>query len=115
MARPGDNGALPATTAANAAEMTSSRSEPVRPHTNASPNRKIAELNEPSRKYLIAPSVEYESVLWKPASRYPGRTINSRPRKRSSRSPDAEISIAPVIAKTRIDANSATGRPRGTR
>ncbi len=31
---------------------------PVSPHTNASPNRKIAELNEPSRKYLIAPSVE---------------------------------------------------------
>jgi hypothetical protein len=30
----------------------------VRPHTNAIPNRKIAELNEPRRKYLIAPSVE---------------------------------------------------------
>ena len=42
---------------------------PVRPQVKASPNRKIAELNEPSRKYLIAPSVEYESVLWKPASR----------------------------------------------
>ena len=37
---------------------------PVMPQTNASPNRKIAELNEPSRKYLIAPSVEYASVLW---------------------------------------------------
>ena len=42
---------------------------PVRPQMNAIPNRKMAELNEPSRKYLIAPSVEYESVLWKPASR----------------------------------------------
>ena len=31
---------------------------PVAPQVNASPNRKIAELNEPRRKYLIAPSVE---------------------------------------------------------
>ena len=31
---------------------------PVRPHTKASPTRKIAERNEPSRKDLIAPSVE---------------------------------------------------------
>ena len=31
---------------------------PVRPHTNASPNSRIALENEPSRKYLIAPSVE---------------------------------------------------------
>jgi hypothetical protein len=38
--------------------------EPVRPQTNASPNRKIAELNEPRRKYLIAPSVEKLSDLW---------------------------------------------------
>ena len=29
----------------------------------------MAELNEPSRKYLIAPSVEYASVLWYAASR----------------------------------------------
>jgi hypothetical protein len=31
---------------------------PVAPHANARPKRKMAELNEPSRKYLIAPSVE---------------------------------------------------------
>ena len=29
--------------------------------------------------------------------------------------PEAEISIAPVIAKSRTTVNSATGRPRGTR
>ena len=34
----------------------------------ASPNRKIAELNEPSRKYLIAPSVDRASRFAKPAS-----------------------------------------------
>ena len=48
--------------------MASIRVVPVRPHTKDRPNRKIAELNEPSRKYLIAPSVEKASVLWKAAS-----------------------------------------------
>jgi hypothetical protein len=31
------------------------------PHTNARPNRKIAELNDPSRKYLMEPSEEKAS------------------------------------------------------
>ena len=103
------------TTAASADATPSMRVVPVSPHTNANPKRKIAELNVPSRKYLIAPSVEYESVLWKAASKYPGSTMSSRPRNRSRRSAEAEISIVPVIAKTRIAANSATGRPRGSR
>ena len=58
IASPGDSGAVPATIAASAAATSSTRVVPVRPHTKARPNRKIAELNEPSRKYLIAPSVE---------------------------------------------------------
>ena len=58
MASPGESGAVPATIAERAAATSSTRVVPVRPHTNASPNRKIAELNDPSRKYLIAPSVE---------------------------------------------------------
>jgi len=37
---------------------------PVMPQTNARPNRKIALENDPSRKYLIAPSVLYPSLLW---------------------------------------------------
>ena len=39
------------------------RVDPVRPHTYARPNRKIADENEPSRKYLMAPSVESESCF----------------------------------------------------
>ena len=58
IARPGESGAAPATTAASAAATSSTRVVPVRPQTNASPNRKMAELNDPSRKYLMAPSVE---------------------------------------------------------
>ena len=41
---------------------------PVMPNTNARPNSRIALENEPSRKYLIAPSVESPSRLAKPAS-----------------------------------------------
>jgi hypothetical protein len=58
MARPGDSGSVPATIADSAAATSSMRVVPVRPQTKARPNRKIAELNEPSRKYLMAPSVE---------------------------------------------------------
>ncbi len=68
MARPGLNVADPATIWARSAAMASSFIVPVVPHTKAMPNRKIAELNDPSRKYLIAPSVEYPSDLWKAAS-----------------------------------------------
>ena len=60
-ASPGDSEAEPLTIAASLAAIPSGPATwvvPVRPHTNASPNRKIAELNEPRRKYLIAPSVE---------------------------------------------------------
>ena len=58
MARPGDSGASPSTILVSAAATPSTVVVPVRPQMKASPNRKIAELNEPSRKYLIAPSVE---------------------------------------------------------
>ena len=64
IARPGDSGASPATIADSASATPSTVVVPVMPQMNASPNRKMAELNEPSRKYLIAPSVEYASVLW---------------------------------------------------
>ena len=58
IARPGENASVPAATPSSASATPSTRVVPVRPQTNASPNRKIAELNEPRRKYLIAPSVE---------------------------------------------------------
>ena len=58
MARPGDSSLDPATMALSASATPAVLVVPVMPHTNARPNRKIAELNEPSRKYLIAPSVE---------------------------------------------------------
>ena len=57
-ASPGENAPGVEATAVRAVATSEMRVEPVRPHTNDSPNRKIAELNEPSRKYLIAPSVE---------------------------------------------------------
>ncbi len=61
IARPADSGACPATISASFAAIPFGpliSVVPVVPHTKASPNRKMAELNEPSRKYLIAPSVE---------------------------------------------------------
>jgi hypothetical protein len=59
MARPAEMLDSPPTAAATSAM----RVVPVKPQVNASPNRKMAELNEPSRKYLMAPSVEYPSRL----------------------------------------------------
>ena len=69
MASPGDSAAWPCTIAASCAATSPIRVEPVSPHTKARPKRKIALENEPSRKYLMAPSVESASRLWKPASR----------------------------------------------
>ena len=41
--------------------------EPVRPYVQATPNRRMALANEPSRKYFSPPSLLNRSVLWKPA------------------------------------------------
>ncbi len=60
---------MPLAIALSALATPSIRVVPVRPQMKARPNRKIAELNEPSRKYLIAPSVDSASCLAKPASR----------------------------------------------
>jgi hypothetical protein len=60
---------VPAAIAASVSLIASRLVVPVRPQTNARPKRKMAELKEPSRKYLIAPSVEYASDLWKAARR----------------------------------------------
>ena len=67
MARPGWIDP-PAATFASAVVTPSTRVVPVMPQTYARPKSKIALENEPSRKYLIAPSVEYGSRLAKPAS-----------------------------------------------
>ena len=49
--------------------MPSSCVEPVKPSTKARPKSRMADENEPSRKYLMAPSVERASRLAKPAMR----------------------------------------------
>src|SRR5437764_1448259 len=54
------SGPPPWTAASSASRTPAMLVVPVAPHVNASPNRKIAELNEPSRKYLIAPAGRHE-------------------------------------------------------
>jgi hypothetical protein len=49
---------VPVATPCSAAATSETRVVPVKPHVSASPNRKIALEKEPSRKYLMAPSVE---------------------------------------------------------
>ena len=62
--RPGDIGIAPAATCPMYPATSEMFVVPVIPQTNARPNRKIALENDPSRKYLIAPSVLNPSFLW---------------------------------------------------
>jgi hypothetical protein len=59
----------------------------------------MAELNEPSRKYFTAPSVERSEPRRKPTMAYTPSDMVSRPMNSDNKSPAAAKIIAPTVAK----------------
>ncbi len=73
---------------------------PVAPNTRATPRRKKALENAPSRKYLSAPSADRASLRFTPVRTYTGTDISSRPMKISMRSALPANTIMPTVAKS---------------
>ena len=82
-----------------AAAMADSRTEPEKPYSIATPNRKNAEENEPSRKYFMAASCDSSRRRRaRPHSRYSGSDRTSSATNMVSRSFEAGNSSMPPTA-----------------
>ncbi len=78
-----------------------SRTEPEKPYSIATPNRKNAEENAPSRKYFMAASCESSRRRRaRPHSRYSGSDSTSSATNMVSRSFEAGNSSIPPIANS---------------
>src|SRR5262245_30867113 len=95
---------------ARAFEIAARLVEPDAPYAIATPKRKNAEENAPSRKYFIAPSTE-PSRLEKPVSTYRDNERISRARKAVMRSAETANSVIPEVANSISGKNSARDSP----
>jgi len=95
-----------------ACEMSVNLTEPAKPYSSAVPNRKNAEANAPSRKYLSEASCERSRRRRaSPASRYSGRESTSSAMNMVRRSPAAGKTIMPPTANITSGYTSVCTRP----
>src|SRR5207247_9527876 len=79
---------------------------PVAPKINATPYRKNAEENDPSKKYFRADSFDLRSVRRNPANTYVAIERISSPRKTITSSFEEDIMSIPAVANSRSAWNS---------